>query len=222
MASADRQSPPALRRGRILVPALLLSIFCLLGVFWSLRAGMSYTFYYQAKYGKLTENRPTNGPAREQALEKIFNLCERAHGLYPKNFHLCIFAAETAYYERFNDDGTENETRLALARTWCDRGLALNPYKSQLRLLDVRLVGRDDPARAVSLWSTFLDWQFWEPFNHRIMVELLARSGRYAEALSQLKWVEGSKYYREARQSIAEALEEDEKRTQEFLQSSGS
>ena len=54
-----------------------------------------------------------------------------------------------------------------------------------------------------------------------MMVQFLAMSGHYSDALKQLAWVEGSQYYAEARESLHLAMQEDERRTRELLQERG-
>jgi hypothetical protein len=176
-------------RPTLLWSGVLLLALAALGAWHSARAGLSYMVYHHTKFI----------PPREyERPETVARRCEDAYRLYPYNYYLCIWIAEKCWYARHDLDGSESPGRVELARLWCDRGLALNRRKSQLRLLKTRLLARHSVREAIDHWNDYVRWHFWEPHNHAILVELYAEAGDFAEALRSLEWVKGSKHYAEA------------------------
>jgi len=176
--------------------AVALCVTALVGTVFSVRAARAYALYYRAKFGA----------AREDP-KAVLELAERSYRLHRWNYYLCVLAGETAYRARTEGGTFDDDGRLSAARFWCRRGLDLNPYKRALRLLEVRLAADTSGAdEAVGLWERYLDWHFWDPYNHRVMAELHAEAGDYDKAIARLKWIENSPRHREAaRQSINEA-----------------
>ena len=166
---------------------LLLLISCL-GLWQAARAGLSYIIYHRAKFDPPSEYGPV-AAARH---------CDVAQALYPYNYYMCIWVSEKCWYARYDSDGEESTERVALAQEWCDRGLALNMRKSQLRRLKTRLLARDSVREAIDHWKDYVDWHFWEPYNHAVLVALYSRTGDYAAAMNSLAWTKGSKHYAEA------------------------
>ncbi|MCE9613011.1 MAG: hypothetical protein K8T26_01960 [Lentisphaerae bacterium] len=180
------------RLGLAMVGLILVAVG-LVGTRHGVRAGQAQSLYFRSKYGDWKDS-----PAR------IMAAAEQAHQLYPHNDELCIWAAETAYNRRF-DGGVESPVLLAAAATWTRRGLELNPYARPLRVLDVRMTERRSLPEAIRRWEEFVDWQYWEPGNHALLVELYARAGRYREALASLAVIKGRPYHAEAKRWIAHA-----------------
>jgi hypothetical protein len=150
--------------------------------------------YHQAKYG-----------AAEHDVDGILDRCERAFALYPHNYYFLIWAAEAAYYDRFDEEGVERPERVAAAELWCRRGLEATVYSSQLRMLKTRLIERKSLADAILYWEEYVRWHFWSPYNHAVLVELYAKAGRLTDAVASLKWTERSEYHAEARRHLREA-----------------
>ena len=175
------------RRVNQLLGALLV-LGGLAGAAWSVRAGLGQAIYFQAKFG----------PNRANP-EVVDALAQRAIRLYPFQYRLCVWAAETAYYHRHDASGVVMPERLAMADAWCQRGLKLQPYNSELRLLDVRLTALTSPGEAARKWRPYLDWAFWYPYHHLVMVELACDAGRFSEAAAALEWVKGTPYEKQAR-----------------------
>ena len=117
----------------------------------------------------------------------------------------CTWCAEIAYRESVDSDGWEIPERLAIAEHWCRIGLTLNPHKRALHYLDVRLTSRTSLNDAIVKWERYVDWDFWDPFNHAELVRLYSDAGSFGKAADSLYWLEGSSYYREARQYYREA-----------------
>lgn len=183
-----------MKRVCIIFTASLLFVVALAGVVHSARATVAYTLYHRAKYGSARHDVPA-----------ILRLAERAHRLYRRNYYLCILAAEQANYAGVVADGADADRMLAVARFWIARGLDLNPYKRQLCLLNARLKAEDSPGDAVEFWAQYVDWHFWDPYNHAVLVELHAGAGQYAQAMSELKWVRGTVHFADAHRKLSEA-----------------
>lgn len=132
-------------------------------------------------------------------VERVLAACAKAYALYPWNYYFSIFAAETAYYRAGEVRGAWREERLRLSRLWCDRGLAQNPYRSQLRRLKTRFLWEESPGQAIEYWKAHTEWQFWYAYNHATLAELYARAGDFGRAQEELKWVEGDPSYAETR-----------------------
>lgn len=181
------------RCARVLL-GLALLVLAVAGTRYGLRAGCAQAEYYRAKYGILRDQ-----PAR--ALE----LAERAHARYPLNFYLCSWAGEVAYYGDWGADAPAAPVRRELARRWCERGLALNGWYRPLRLLEARLAADVSLPEAIRLWESYVDWQFWDPYNHAVLAEFYSRGGRYEQALEALTWVRGSPYEEAARRQVQQA-----------------
>lgn len=158
------------------------------------RAAVSHALYHRAKYGKASGD-----------LQQVLALCERAHRLYPYNFYVCMLAGEQAYYAGANGDTASARELFARARPWCETGLQLNYYRSQLRILKVRLLERENIAKAVEFLEEFLDWNYWMPGNHLEMVRLCAKSGDYDKALTSLNVLKGREYHAEASAILKDA-----------------
>ena len=80
---------------------------------------------------------------------------------------------------------------MAEVERWCERGLAQNPYPWKLNYTKVKLLRASSPDAAAAYWREFVDWQFWEPLNLRILVECYVQAGRLAEASEILPLLEG-------------------------------
>jgi len=172
----------------------LLGLLSVAGTIRATNATRSYVAYHRAKYGC------SKGNSRE-----VFQLAERADRLYPSNYYLCILASELAYHTYDALDEPERSRRLSAAQFWCDRGLRKNPYKSQLRLLEARLAARESPARAARLWAEYVDWEFWVPHHHAVLVEFLVEAGEFGRAVEELKWTRNSGHHDAAKRAIDEA-----------------
>ena len=169
-------------------------LLALCGTVRSVTAAVAHKLYFDAKYGA----------AREDP-EGILRRCESAYRLYPHNYHLCAWAVETAHAGRRAAEADALEAFLSAEATWCERGLTLNPYKSGLVMRHAHLVALESPAKGAVLWERYVDWHFWEPWNHFVLVRLYARAGWFDKATASLAWLEGSKYYGQAAGSIKKA-----------------
>lgn len=183
------------RRPLIVVFGVILFAVSSAAVFHGSRAATAYAVYHHTRYGAAG-----NYDARQCAVR-----CDTAHKLYPFNYYFCIWTAERCWYERFDAAGDESFRHVELAGKWCDRGLELNRRKSQLRLLKTRLLARESLEKALSNWEDYVDWHFWCPHNHAVLVDYYSMAGNYEKAVKSLKLLRDTGYYDSARRKVREA-----------------
>lgn len=131
--------------------------------------------------------------------------CSYAYKWYPFNYYFCEWMACNAFDHRLKGGDGDVEEWLKVAQLWCHRGMNLNPWKRKLNLVRALLLAEKSPALGIMSWQEYVDWNFWDPYNHAIMVEMQSRSGDFDEAMESLKWVKGSAHYQSARQKFVEA-----------------
>jgi len=171
---------------------LLLIVCSLPGLIHGVRAGLAQHLYWRVKHG----------PDRNDAGE-ILRVGSRAHAIYPYNYNLCLWTAERALsMANAAPAGPPREEAYELVSRWCETGLALNPYPRRLRFIKMHLLHRTSVAAALRYWEEYVDWHFWEPYNHAVLVELYAAAGRFAEAESALRLAKGSRSFRPARERL--------------------
>ena len=175
-----------LRLIALLVSAVSLLIVSVLGVTRGVRATAAYALYHHARYGRGGESVPG-----------ILAGCAAAYRYYPYNYYFAMFAAERAYCSLPGTTGDEMARRESAADYWCETGLYLNPYKMKLRLIRARLMAKESPSDAVSYWSSYVDWHYWEPLNHCTLAEFHAMAGDFDEAFRTLDTIKGRAYYEE-------------------------
>jgi len=176
--------------------ALLAVSVC--GIARGTRASLAQIMYYQAKYGSARENP-----------RAIFRRCESGHRLYPYNYRFCSWTARQAYSSSFHVRLQEADRCLSTALHWCNVGLALNSYEKQLKLLKTLLITRKSVPEAIKYWERYVDWDFWEPHNHAILVELYASIGDFHKAMKSLALINDTKYHAEAVAKLRDAWEND-------------
>lgn len=165
-----------------------------LGVMHSVKACFSAWDYYRAHY--------VSGAAGP---DDILRMCERAYRRYPANHWLCLWAADVAFHDRGAGPGKHWESRLDETEIWTVRGLRLNPYDARLRQMKARLMVRRSPAEAAAYWREYLDWSFWSPEHHLVMLELSLAANDFAGAMEAMRWLKGSPLADEGRAQIRDA-----------------
>jgi len=183
----------------LFVAVLALLAVCAAGIVHGSRAAAAQWMYERAKYG-----------ADRASLPRVLALCESAQGLYPLNYYFCLWAAEQAYYA---SGAAGREAARAAADRWCERGIALNPYNRELQIIRVRLWQERSPGLAAAQWARYVDWQFWDPYNHALLAELYAEAGEIEQALAELEWGRRSPYCAVARGRLLEAWEREKQFT---------
>ena len=184
--------------GWLLAGTVLLAV-AVAGIAQSTRAALAQALYRTTKFGIIRESPP----------EFTIRRAEQAHRLYPYNYFFCIWTAEKAYYERVGPDRRVQPSRLEAAWQWCEKAMALNPYNSQANRLKTRLLARQSPRDALEHWRDYVDWYFWEPYHHAVLVDLYVRVGDVAGASDALRWLEGTTYYAHALAAI-QSIQEPE------------
>ena len=169
---------------------ILLLVVAMAGVAEAVRGTVAAVYYQKATYG-------IPRPSTETALD----LCRRAYGWYRWNYYFSIEVAERAYYDA-QAGGTNAPVLLERARWWCERGLAQNPCKSQLRRLQTRFLWNESPAQAIAYWSAFTDWNYWEPYNHAVLAQLYAAAANFAEADRELALIRAFPDYADAAKAV--------------------
>jgi hypothetical protein len=176
--------------------AILLGAF---GMVRATRAGLAHATYHRLKYGRRSDATPPGLSRADQAR------AERAHRLYPWNAGLCQWAADRAFYDGPGPDRLSEAERRRLADEWCQRGLALNPHDRPLRLIRARSLALGSPSAGLASWREYLDWHYWDPYNHAVLASLHAQAGDYERALDALEMAHGSPHDASTRAEILEA-----------------
>lgn len=177
-----------------LVGLILASLLTLHG----LRTSMAQVRYHRIRYGA-----DRNNP------EAVLDGMSFIHRWYPWQDRACMVVASVAYREsRMRNEPADGRFHTA-AEQWCNEGLRLNPFKRQLNLLKARLLADRSLPEAITFWERYVQWHFWDPFNHRIRVELYARKGDFAAALEALEWTRDSVQYERARSALRAAWDRE-------------
>lgn len=166
-----------------------------IGLGYSICAGFAHIGVYRLRHGALG--------AEGCDMRRALAVAERCHRLYPRNFYLAVWAGPAIAYR--DGTGLSPEERHRLADLWVSRGLALNPYRRVLRLLRARLMCETSPKAAAEYWEQYVDWHYWDAFNHAMLVEFFAKSGQIVKAMQSLSMTRGSPYYDGAHQEITAA-----------------
>lgn len=152
---------------------------CALAAVHGARAALAARLYRMAKYGE----------ARRDPL-RVVRLCDRSIRLHPWSYAVCILAARTARDAAVEEtDPDAPFLGPGAAFSWCERGLALNPYKVELRFLMADHLSLESADQGVAYWKEYVDWHFWSPSAHATLAQLLERAGRFDEALRELALV---------------------------------
>lgn len=182
-----------------LLPAIMLLVVSFAGIVHSGRAAAAHIVYYKTRYYNAQKSVRDPDYASMQ--------CQKAFALYPHNYYFHMWTAENSYYNRVVEDGKEMRSRLDDAEKWCDVGLAGNNWKKQLRFLNARLIAESSPLEAAAYLEDYVDWDFWSPSGHALLVEFYAKGGMIEKAEAELKWVKGSRYYANASMELETARE---------------
>ena len=135
----------------------------------------------------------------------ILKLSDRFHSWYPYDYRLCVWIGEGAFYGWGGSPDTHDGPLLDVASVWCERGLSMNPHSRSLRLLRTRVLELEAPSDAAAYWEDFVEWDFWDPFNHAVLAGLAARAGGFVKALRSLEMTRNSPYYDDTRKDIRRA-----------------
>ena len=166
---------------------IMISIIAVLGIVHGVRAGIAQALFLRAKYH-----------GDDKPADSLLRMCSRAEKLYPWNYGLCLFAANTAMGEALKRPPRQEEL-FAGAEKWCDAGLALNPRDRRLVYDKVALLGAKESGRrdALAMWNEYTDWDFWNADNHFVLGLIYVSLGDLAGAEKEAFWAKGSERFAE-------------------------
>ena len=185
------------RRYVVFLGAVLL-VISISGIVYASRVALA-----QGKYGWAKLMTPADDWCN------ILDLSESASHIYSANYYACILAAETAYFSSFGLSDKDAAENINKSQKWCDKGLKANSYRMQLHRLKTCLMARSSIPDAARYWERCVDWQFWEPANQALLVELYARTGQYEKAVDSLILIKESSYYAEASGRLNDAWKKE-------------
>lgn len=160
----------------------------------------------RAERASLLHREACCGPSSND-VSAVLALAERAYALDRANYHFWALAAGDAWdaLPRTGDAKMADMYRKR-AREWTGRALEENPWHPKSRVMWAAMLAESDPAQALRYWRECVEWQYWEPFNHAFLAELLARNGDFAGASNALERIRGMRYYDDTR-AILDRLE---------------
>ncbi len=177
-----RESTARFFCAKMIVLSVILMSFAIFAVLYSIKAEIAQIAYYKIKY-------------RGGSVDVALCMGERAHNLYPYNFRLAVWLANTAFRKRLDEQGDEMPARIESMKRWCDTGLELNSHDRWMRMLKTGLMERKSAETAAEYWNEYVNKAFWDPRNHLMLVELYTRAGKLEKAEESLKWAEGAPGY---------------------------
>ena len=130
--------------------------------------------YAQIHYQRLKYRHP------DLAFDDAHQASRDLHRMYPHNYHLSQWMAESAYYQHAN---------MELSEYWVRLGLRQNPHTLSLRWIETILVGiaEDNPEEAARMWERYSDTVFWNRWVMAGRVYWLARADRIQDAANYLQ-----------------------------------
>lgn len=177
--------------GNISFKVIGIMLFLISGIYviYSIRASISQTIYFRAKnnYSKNSD---------------ILSLCQRAQKLYPYNYRLLAWGAEETFDRSEDAIGLDKVNYLSLSETICDQGLSLNPHIMPLPFIKMQLLCRKSIKDGISYWEQYVEWDYWNSYNHAVLAVLYAASGKFGKAMQSLEFIKGTVDYEEAKQIV--------------------
>lgn len=194
---AVNPAPAVVRRhAASMVAAVAGALLCLLAAVHGFRAAVAQSLFARVRSGMSSAK-----------VRNMLDVADLSQGLYPYNYGLCVLCADAAFMESLNTTGPDSDSFMKIARTWCDRGLELNPYDRRLVFRKMGILGAapDTRSSALDMWKQFTDWNFWNPDNHFYLGMMYVMSGELEKAKEEVFWARGSAYYSRLVRSIEEA-----------------
>lgn len=152
----------------------------LIGCGHSLRAELAQRLYHHIKFG-----------ATQPVFDELVSQARLAQDLYPCNYRLCEWVAQKAW-EQYA--ATNSTVPLKDVTEWATAAAGLNPYPRNIREVRRKCFEAESLREAISYWAEFVDWSFWDPYNHAVLLELYVRSGNVEGVLAEMKWVRNTAY----------------------------
>ncbi len=138
------------------------------------------------------------------SLEHQREVAEKAYRRYPSNFNLAILMAERYWHAR--DGAGDRAATLAESERWCDRGLAENAFNSALLLVKANLIAERDIGAAIDHWAAYVEWDYWNSYNHAFLADLYCRAGRFEEAADRVRLLRGRREHAWISQRLSDAI----------------
>jgi hypothetical protein len=196
---------------------LVLAVAAGCSVIWSARSALGQAIYFQARHS----DSPSLGlspelPVGELARRRL-DLAGQSFRLNPINFRVCRVATDIAFKTCRDIDVRKHDVTLDEMTMWCERGLELNKYNRRMRYLEAEMIAVKSPSKALERWTDYVAWDFWDPFNHYYMVELLARSGRYSDAFNEMEFLKGREHHEDAKRIIRDSWVAERRRAKAYV-----
>jgi len=192
--------------------ALLVGCLCVTiggyGLFYAVKASLSYKAYKHVKYGHFTGTALERAPVCSPT--DVLPACERMMALYPHNYYATVLAAQAAFAYALEDHESHVKERwIRTAQYWDDMGMRLNPYNVEIYSTHARILQKTGkPLEASRFWrEVILEREFWNPDRHDMMAELYLHAGQIDRAIAERPWVGGATRARiDARKKQYEAI----------------
>ncbi len=173
--------------------AVAIGVIGLWGAIASVRFTFSSLVYRHARFA-----RHSGG---EGAVRRAAELAQSAYRIDPDNHPFWSWLSDglVAAYGASGDPDM-----LAGAALWSERGLAANRFGWRINVTRAKVLAEKSPDEAVRFWGLYVDWHYWEPFNHAYLAELHARAGDTGSALHVLRRIEGLPYHKQTLQIVTQ------------------
>ena len=201
-----------MKKNLLFVVGIVFVLAGLFGIGYSIKATKAQVIYAKSRYSKSSKN---------LSPELVYSNYVYASNLYPYNFYFSAYAGEFFFYNLASYKGQKALGKLAIIRDIASDGIKINPYNSQLIYLHMRMLETESPKVALEYWQKFVNWYFWNDYNHSVLAELYAKTGMYEKAMNELKYLESNpKLFDHTKHLIDDAwLLEMKSKTPETIQS---
>ena len=180
-------------------------------IFYSVRAGMAQVIYFQTKKKcSLADSSLQGGSGQEvYSLNQLISKCQKADRLYPYNYRLMAWGAEEAFERSQNSIGVERVDYLDFTGMLCDRGLSLNRYMMPMPFIKMQLLCLKSIKEGTEYWEEYVEWDYWNSYNHAVLAGLYAADGKFGEAMQSLQFIKGTVDFAEANKIVQDYWEAD-------------
>lgn len=160
---------------------MVLVLAGLFSIGYSIKATKAQVMYAKSRYSQ---------SGKSLSPDLVYSNYVYASNLYPYNFYFSAYAGEKFFYNISNYKSQEAAEKLKIVKNIASYGAEINPYNSQLIYLHMRMLETESPKVALDYWQKFVDWYFWNDYNHSVLAELYAKSGMYEKAMNELRYLE--------------------------------
>ncbi len=194
---------------RILLKIIVVTLLFISGiyVFYGIRAGIAQTIYHKAKVRTAllaasleSDNGETKYPAKYD--DYIMDQCDKAQRLYPYNYRLLAWGADEAFNHSQKVASGDRQEYINVAETLCNNGLSLNRYMMPLPFIKMQLLCLTSIKDGTEYWEQFVEWDYWNSYNHAVLAGLYAAGGKFGKAMQSLQFIKGTEDYAEANKIV--------------------